>query len=166
MLQGLLVENTQIVSAIIPIALDAGANAGDWVSMENYTRCCCVFFAAAGTAGDDPTITMSQATAAAGTGTKALNFTRVDTKQGTLTAVGTFTEVTQAAGNTYTDATSAEIQKIWLFDIDSADLDVANGFNFIQMSCDDPGTNAQIGCGLYVLYNCSYPQATPPQAIA
>lgn len=156
----LFVEQANIVPAFVPVNLSAAANNGDYVSMKNYGRCVIVFFAGAGTAGDDPTLTVQQATAVAGTSAKALNFTRIDTKQGAdLAAVGVFTTVTQAAGNTYTDATSAEVQKLWVIEIKAEDLDTANGFDCINASvadADPDGTNAQLGCILYILHGSRY----------
>ena len=108
------VQNSQIVSGFVPVDMQAGANTGDWVSVENFNHVAIVFFKAAGTAGDDPTITVTQATDAAGTSSKALNFTRIYTKQGTLSSVANFTLTTQSAANTFTDATSAEVQAIWV----------------------------------------------------
>ena len=162
---GRLVENSQIVSAFVPVDMQTAANTGDYVSLKNYHRCAVVFFKAAGTAGDDPTLTIQQAQDVSGTGAKALNFTRIWHKQGTLTGVGTFTAVTQTAANTYTDATSAEIQAIWVVEIDADDLDVDNGFDCIMCSVADVGGNAQLGCAMYILYDPRYPQAAPPSAI-
>lgn len=161
----LFVEQAQIVAGFVPVNLATAANAGDWVSMKGFSRCTVVFFAAAGTAGDDPTLTIEQATAVAGTGNKALNFTRLDVKQGAdLAAIGAFTAVTQSAANTYTEATSAEAQKIWVVDIKADDLDADNGFDCIQASISDVGSNAQLGCLLYILWGARY--MPPGSAIA
>jgi len=161
-----LVEDSQIVSGFLPVDLQTAANTGDWVSLKLYNHLAVVFFKNAGTAGDDPTITIEQATAVAGTGNKALTFTTIHTKQDTvLTAVGTFTEVTQAAANTYTDATSAEDAAIWVIEFDGADLDSAAGFDCVQASVADVGGNAQVGALLYILSEPRYAGAVPPSAI-
>lgn len=161
----LFVEQAQIVSGFVPVNLATAANAGDWVSMKGFARCTVIFFAAAGTAGDDPTITIEQATAVAGTGNKALTFTRIDTKQGAdLAAIGAFTTVTQSAATNYTDAASAEVQKIWIIDIKADDLDADSGFDCIQASVSDVGANAQIGCLLYILWGARF--MPPGSAIA
>lgn len=152
----LLVEQVQIVSAIIPVDMSAAANNGDWVSLKNFSKCTIVFFKGAGTAGDDPVMTVRQASDVAGTGAKALTFTRIDAKVGTQTGVGLFTKVTQAAANTYTDTVSAEAQGLFLIEIDSHDLDVANGFDCVQFQIPDVGTNAQVGCALYFLWPAKY----------
>ena len=133
--------------------------------MKNASRCIIVFFKDAGTAGDDPTLTLEQATAVAGTGAKALTFTTIYTKQGTLTSVGTWTKATQAAANTYTDATSAESSALWAIEVRVDELDTAGNFDCIRISCSDTGILAQLGCALYIL-ETKHAQATLPSAIA
>lgn len=155
-----------IVSAIIPVDLQTAANNGDWVSMANYRKCVAVLFKGAGTAGDDPVFKLQQATAAAGTSAKDLNFTVIYSKVGTQTSTANFTRTTQSAATSYTDATSAEAQAIIAVEIDAADLDVAGGFDFIQLSVADVGGNAQLGCGFYLMLDSRYGQQTPPSAIS
>lgn len=157
---GKLLENLNIGSLIAPVDLSGGANTGDWINVKNYQEFAIVVFKAAGTAGDDPTLTVLQATAAAGTGSKALDFTTIYTKQDTaLTSVGTWTKVTQAADNTYTDATSAEDQAIWVVHFKTSELDAANDFDFVSCSIADVGTNAQLGCVFIVLGEPRYAEA-------
>lgn len=162
----LFVERVQIVQAFSPIDLAAGANTGDWVSLEKFGGCACVVFKAAGTAGDDPTFTIQQASDNAGTGAKALTFTRIDSKENAdITGVGTFTTTTQTASEDYTNATLAEAEAIIVIDIQADMLDTANGFTHINLSCDDPGSNAQIGGGLYMLYGPRYSDSPLPSAL-
>jgi hypothetical protein len=160
-----LTEETQLVAAIIPVDLSTAANNGDWVSLKNYDELDIIIFKAAGTAGDDPVITLKQASDVAGTGAKALNFTRVDAKVGVQTGIGQFTKNTQAAGNTYTDLVSAEAQGIFVIHVEAQDLDKANGFDCVQVSIPDVGANAQLGCALYVLSEARYAGQFPPSAI-
>ncbi len=152
----LLVERMQICAAFGPADLSAAANNGDWVSLKDFDSCAIIFFKAAGTAGDDPTLTLRQATDVSGANAKALDFTRIDVKQGTLTAVGTFTTVAQAAANTYLDLTSAENAGIYVIEVRADELDVANGFDCVQFSVADVGTNAQLGAALYLLRGARY----------
>lgn len=159
-------EKCQIVGGGVPVALNTAGLTGDIVSMKNYGRCAIVFFAAAGTAGDDPTLTVQQCKSVAGSSAKALDFTRIDVKQGTLASIGQFSKVSQAAANTYTEATSAEAQKIWVIDVKAEDLDVDNGYDCIQASIGDVGTNAQLGCLLYILHEPRYSVDPLPSAIA
>lgn len=165
-LNNLLVEEAQIVSAIIPVDSQSGANTGDYVSLKGYDRCTILVFKAAGVAGDDPVLTVTQAQDVAGTGVKALNFTRIDAKVGAQTGIGTFTKVTQAAANTYTDAVSAEAQALWAIEFKSEDLDVNNGFDCLKVAVPDTGAaGAQLLCALYILRGARYGSQPLPSAI-
>jgi hypothetical protein len=157
MTEGLL-QRLNIASAFIPVDMAAAANDGDWVNMSLYDRCLCVLFKAAGTAGQDPVFTTRQATDNAGAGAKALNFTTIYEKVGTLTAVGVFTRVTQTAANTYTNLASAENAAIIAVEFKAAELDHSNAFNFLQMQIPDVGAAAQLGGALYLLYNARFAQ--------
>ena len=164
---GPITEFLQIAAGFVPVNLATAANNGDWVSFADFNRLAIVLFKGAGTAGEDPTITVEQATAAAGTGNKALNFTTVYKKQGAdLAAIGQFTTVTQAAGNTFTHDALAEEQAIVVIDVKSSDLDVNNGYQFVQAKIADVGSGAQIGCVLYLAYGAKYQQATLPSILA
>jgi hypothetical protein len=163
---GRLLDRAQIVEGFAPVDLQAAANDGDWVSLKNYNHVTVIFHKKAGTAGDDPTLTLEQATAVAGTSAKGLNFTRIFTKQGAaLNAVGTFTEVTQTAASTYTDATSAEVAAIWVVEIDAQDLDVNGGFDCVRARVADVGGNAQLGSLLYILTEARFGASPMPSAI-
>lgn len=159
-----LVETTQIVPAILPLDLQTQRD-GDWVSLKHYDHLTILFFKGTGTDGDDPTITLQQAQDASGTGAKALNFTDLWRKQAAdLTTVAQFERVTQAAGNTYTN-TDAHQQCLWVLEIDAAQLDVDEGFDHVRLTCSDTGTNAQLGCALYILSRARFPQPIPPGAL-
>lgn len=159
-------EKNQVVLGFAPVSLATGANTGDFVSMKEYGRCAIVFVAGVGAASQDPVVTVLQATSNGGS-TKALNFTRIDVKEASaLSAVGTFTTVTQAAANTYTSATGGENQKIYVIDIKAEDLDIANGYAWIQVTMADPGTNSQIGLVLYILHEPRDVTVPLPSAIA
>lgn len=159
-------EKCQIIPAVMPVSLATGANNGDWVNMKNYGRCAIVFLGAVGAASQDPTITLLQALTDGGS-SKALTFTRIDVKQASaLTAVGLFTTVSQAAANTYTSLTAGETQKLWVIDVAAEDLDIENGYDWIQASIGDVGTASALGAVLYILHDPRYAGATLPSAIA
>ncbi len=164
-LNRLLVQASQIVPAINPIDLSAGNNDGDWISMKGYERCAVVFFKGAGTAGQDPVLTLRQATDVTGANAKALNFTRIDVKKGVLTNVGVFTKVTQAAANTYTPAGDANMAGLYVIEVKAEDLDCQNNFDCIQFQVPDVGANAQIGMALYVLRGPRFAGDVLPSAI-
>jgi len=162
----LFAETHQVVSGFVPV-VSGSATDGDYVSFKHYNRCSVIYFGAAGTAGDDPTLTFDQATAVAGTGTKPL--TVIDTvyiKAGAdLTAVGVNTLVTQTAAATYTNATHAEIQKIYQIDVTAEDLDVAGGFDCMRCTIADVGTTDQLSAMLYIMSEPRYGESILLSAI-
>jgi hypothetical protein len=161
-----LTEEYQIQTAIVPIDLAAGANAGDWVSMKNYDTLDIIVICDAGTAGEDPVLTLDQATAVAGTGAKALNIARVDSKVGAQTGIGQFTKNTQTPGGTYTDLVSGEAENLFVIHVEGQDLDKANGFDCVRISVPDTGATAgKIGAAIYVLGGARYAGQFPPSAI-
>ncbi|MDX1388947.1 MAG: hypothetical protein R3344_07135, partial [Acidobacteriota bacterium] len=120
----------------------------------------------AGTAGEDPTLTIEQAQDASGTGAKALTFEDIYVKSGAdVQAVGQFTKVTQTAASTYVDATHAEVEKMYYVEFDDEDLDVANGFTHVRARIADVGTGAQIGAILYLLLDATHASDVGPTAI-
>jgi hypothetical protein len=163
-------EDWQVVGAAVPADVCVGGCAtSDYVSLKGYERLVILFYKAAGTAGDDPTITLDQATAVAGTGTKVL--TVVDkywVKTGAaLNAIGTFTKTTQTAATTVAgSATSAEEQAIYGIEITPDQLDVGGGFDCVRATVADPGNaGTQYGCLLYLLGKPRYAADVAPSAI-
>ena len=79
--------------------------------------------------------------------------------------MGAWTKVTQTAAATYTDATSAEEAAVWWIEFNAEDLDVDNRFDCIRMRVADIGSNAQLGCGLYLLSDPAFGDETLESAI-
>lgn len=159
-------EKNQVVMAIVPVDLTTAANNGDWVSLEDFNRCAVIFLKTAGTASDDPVFTLRQATDNTGAGAKALTFTRIDTKVGVQTGLAQFTTITQAAANTYVDLVSAEAQNLFVVDVMAEQLDIDNGFKFLQLQIPDTGTAASLGAALYVLHEARYNTTPLPGVIS
>ena len=159
-----LLEKLQIASGFVPVDLAGGANDGAWVSLKNYGRCAIVLFKAAGVAGEDPVLSLEQATDVTGTGAKALDFARIDVKQGTLSSIGEFAKVANA-GADYTDDAAAEAQAIWAIDVLAEDLDIDDGFDCLRASVADVGVGAQLGALLYLLHEPRYASDPLPSAI-
>lgn len=156
-MNSLIIERMQIVVGLIPKDLGSGANSSDVVSMKNFGRCGILFIKDVGKSGEDPTLTVLQATSVAPSGAKALNFTKVFTKQGALlSAIGAWTAVTQAAANTYTSATGGETENMWYVEILAEDLDVDGGFDCVQVTIADVGTAGAVGTLLFLLADPRY----------
>lgn len=171
-MSSVLTEGVNIVPAWGENVVDMDTNAdGDWVSLKGYGKVGILFVKEAGTAGDDPTLTLQQASDVAGTGVKVLN--AIDTywiKQAatSLASTGTFTKTTQTADEQIVfNATSAEQSLIAYFEIDAEDLDVDNGFDCIRVNVALAANGGpQWGTCLYFLMDPRYPQATSLSAIA
>lgn len=152
-----------LVPAFEPLDLQTARN-GDYVSLKNCQSVDIIIFKGAGTAGDDPVLTVQQASDVAGTGVKSLSvITQYFMKQATtdLTGTGTWTKVTQAAAATISfNDTSAESVALYVVHIEADQLDADNGFDCIRANIADTGTNAQLGCILYHLNGPRY-QTTP-----
>jgi hypothetical protein len=164
----LLVEAHQIVMGVMAADINASAKTGDAVSLKNYHRCAVVvhFDDGSATTGDI-TVTLEQMTDVANSlsDNKALNFTRIDYKQGTsLAAIGTFTSTTQTAANTYTSATSGESEGIWVIDIQAEDLDLHNNFDCMRANLSATSSTKIAGI-LYILSGPKFGVDPLPSAI-
>ena len=128
---------------------------GDWLHVGDCDQFAVVFLKEAGTANDDPTLTIQQATSAAGADAKALTFTKFWSKQSAaenLTAVGTWTENTQSALSTVVgNSTSAESSLVYWVEFRCEDMDKNNGFKFVNATVADTGTaGAQWGTAFLI----------------
>lgn len=158
-------EIADIIPAFVPVDLQSGANNGQWVSLENIGRLLCVLFKAAGTADDDPVITLMQATSNAGANSKPLPFTRVRTKIGAIATTPQWSLVTQEAANTFAP-TSAASPAMIAIEVQPTDLDVNNGFRFVQIQVPDTGTNPQLAAAFYIASSIRFGQATNLSALS
>lgn len=153
------IDGLNLAIGFVPVNMATAANPADWVSLKDYESVIVVLIKAAGGAGEPPTLTLAQATAAAGTGTKALTFTRFYKKDGAdLQAIAAWTEVTQAAAATASVA-AGDTQTIIAVEIKADDLDVGGGFYFVGASVADVGATAQLGTILYILGKPRYGSA-------
>lgn len=147
--------------AILPVDSQSGANNGLVVSLKGYAGVLFLIQKKAGTAGDDPVVTLTQAQAIAGTNEKALPLPagRVRSKLHATTVPALFTDVGNAAasGGTYTDDTSAEKAGIIAVWIATEDLDVDNGFDCVRLAIPDTGSaGAQLISATYLLFGPRY----------
>lgn len=157
-----ILEQITIVSAFTPVDLSTGANTGDWVALANYGRVLVVLAAAAGAAGEPPTMTFNQATDTTGAGSKALTMTGPayhKTAATDLTGTANFTAATITAASTFSPDTVGSKAKLWCVEIRASQLDVANGFKAVQLTVADVGATAQLGYAFYVLGEPRDPRA-------
>lgn len=154
-------EQVQVVPAFIAGADQNADLTGDWVSLKNFQRCAIIFHKAAGTAGDDPSIRLQQATDVAGTGAKALTFNNIWHKIGAtaLSAIGVFTKIKITTPTDDLDLVSVNGvdlltdvgESLIGVEIKSDELDVTNGFDCLNLLIEgDDVANANL-CGAYYL---------------
>ena len=172
-----LMEQCQIVPAFIAGADQNADLTGDWVSFKNYKRCLVVFHKAAGTAGDDPSIRLQQATDVSGTSAKALNFTHIYHKIGAtaISAVGVFTRVDLTTATDDLDLVSVNSvdlvtdtgETMICVEVQASDLDVTNGFDCMNLIIEgDDVANANLVAGMYILYDPRHEGVAGLEAIA
>lgn len=142
-------ETHDFAAGFVPVNMASADNDGDWVNISEYDGIAILFFAAAGTAGQDPTIEVKQAKSGTGTDEKDFLFSRVWVKKATdIKTVGKATLVTRDADEDFTAGDLAEKQKMIGIYVRCDQLD--SGFTHIAANVGDVGANSQIGCILYI----------------
>ncbi|WP_199572746.1 hypothetical protein [Streptomyces murinus] len=151
-----------------PVDLSSAAVTGKRVALKGCGGLTIVVIKGAGTAGDDPTFTLQQHTAASGGTSSSLAVIDHYYLKDAATLAGTeqWTKVTQSAAATIADpggaGTSAEHQQILAIEVDAAQL--ADGYTHVSLNVADVGTNAQLGAILYFRRDLFVERA--PQALA
>lgn len=152
------VENYKIVEAM-PCATDAAGRTGDYISLKNTKMAWVIVDITQGNAATIA-LTIEQASAVAGTGSKAITLTVPIWANLDTAATDTLVRRTDAVSYT-TDAGLKNKQVV--FQIDPATLDLANGFDCITVKTGASNV-ANLTHANYIL-ETRYAQATPPAAI-
>jgi len=153
----LMVQQDKLIWAAEPKSYLSAAMTAKYISMKNYARLVIVIMTGAWAAGT-AAVTLTQATAIAGTGAKTLPF---DKQWNDVTTSGTLVE-TAVVANTFNLATAL---KMHVIEVDAASLDVAGGFDCVTLAVASPGANADFYAVAYILTGGRYQEATPPSAI-
>lgn len=152
-----LVETHKLIWAMEPKNKTGAASTDKYVSLKNYNHLTIIIQTGAWAAGT-AAVTLTQASAVAGTGAKALSFANV---WHDVATAGTLVK-TAVVSDTFNLDTA---NKIYVIEVDAASLDMANGFDCITLSVATPGANADFYGAVYVLSESRYKQATPPTAL-
>lgn len=162
-MSSMLLERFQIAEGVPPVLLNDADNDGDWVSLKDYDRILILFGSGLGTATQDPTIIIQQATSNAGAGVKDLDIVTVPVqihkKQAatSLAAVGQWSSaIAGVTTNKWTDGEAAEQDVLLAIEFKADQLDVDGGFDHIRATVADPGANAQPGFLLYFMGDPSF----------
>lgn len=130
-----------------------------YISMKGFRRCTIVIDVANGTATTGSAVTLKQATAVAGTGEKALAFTRMLSNID-LAASQVLAETAVAANTFTTDATSSKNLR-YVIEVDSEQLDVAGAFDCMRVDGTGYASTAPRGWSVdYILWGARY--GVPP----
>lgn len=159
-LNGRLDEQAHLVQATTLAALTSTAGDGTYVSLKNYRRVTVIVDIANATTVTGTAVTLKQATAVAGTGEKALAFTRMlaNTDVAAGNAPSNYTE-TAVSSNTFTSSTTNSKRLRYVIEVDAQDLDVANGFDCFRVDADSAVNST--GVVTYILWGARYNGASP-----
>lgn len=163
------IEEGQLHSGFVPVTLVGGPRVGDWVDLRQYRGLNIVLLKGIGTAGQDPVLTLEQATSAAGAGAKALPVSTYFKKEGAtaVDAIAAFTQRTATTPGTIgggDELTSAENEALWVVPVKDTDLDGANGFTHVRGSVAATA-NAQLATLLYETYGARRVSLPAPSVI-
>lgn len=155
----LLVERKKVLWAAEPKNYTGAAMAAKWVSLKNYQWMTIIIQTGAWAAGT-VAVTLAQATAVAGTGTKALAF-GIPFQWNDVTTSDTLVK-TAVVSDTFTIGTA---NKIFVIEVNPASLDINNGFDCVTLAVASPGANADFYGVQYILGGSRYAADTPPSAV-
>ncbi|RLV66348.1 hypothetical protein STAN_1869 [Streptomyces sp. CBMAI 2042] len=137
-----------------PVDLSTAAVTGKRVRLRDCGGLTIVVVKGAGTAADDPTVTLRQHTAGSGGTSSTLPVIDHYYLKSATALAGTeaWTRVSQAAAATIADpggaGTSAEHQQILVIEVEAAQL--SDGYTHVSLDVADVGSNAQLGTVLYL----------------
>jgi len=152
-------EQVETIVAAAGLLLTSTLGDTTYVSLKNYAKIRILISIADGTTVTGSTITLKQATAVAGTGEKALAFTRMLANVD-YAASKVMTE-TAVTANTFTSQTTNSKDSLYIIDVDASSLDVAGGFDCIRVDGTGHAATASRGCAvIYELYGARYSGAT------
>jgi hypothetical protein len=158
-LNGRLDERTYPMVAAAGLLLTSTLGDTTYVSLKNYRKLQIVISIADGTTVTGSTITLKQATAIAGTGEKALTFTRM---LASVDYPSTALAETAVTSSTFTTQTTNSKDSLYIIDVDSDMLDVANGFDCVRVDGTGHAATASRGVVvLYTLYGARYSGVSP-----
>ena len=147
--------STMNIQQAMSIGSTAAARDSDWVSLANYASVIVIVNAEAGASGDDVTIGVHQATSNTGSNEKNLSPRQYYRKQATTIDVsGSYDDPdSSTAGDSIIEGSN---MNMLIFEIGADEMDVSNGFEFIQITVDNGGSVGKILGAYYVLCGARY----------
>lgn len=161
-LNGRLDEQVVMIQAASNDVLTTTVGDCKYVSLKNHRKVQVVIDILNATTVTGTVVTLKQATTVAAGSEKALGFSRMLANTD-VAASQTMVETT-VNSDTFTTSTTNSKRLRYIIDIDSASLDVANGFDCFRVDCT--AMNAALGTVTYILYGARYSGVTAAIAIA
>lgn len=155
--KGELKDVTKIIWAVAPDNYSGKAATAKYVSLKNYQWMTIIIQTGAWAAAT-AAVTLTQATAVAGTGAKALGF---DFMWSDEVLSGTLARNT-VTSNTF-DLDTAN--KTYVIEVDPATVDGANGFDCVSVQVATPGVAADYYSAIYILSGPRYGGYNSPTAV-
>lgn len=150
-------EQVSLIQATAIGALATTVGDGVYVSMKNYAKAAIIIDVTNGSTVTGGAVTLKQATAVAGTGEKALAFTRMLANID-VAASQTMVE-TAVSNNTFTTDTTNTKRLRYVIEIDTDQLDVDGNFDAIRV--DVASMANATGSVSYILWGARYSGASP-----
>lgn len=155
----MLAEDAKIVSAYGPATPSTAVP--DYVSFKNYNRCTIIIQGLNASTVTGSAVTLSQATAVAGTSAKAVPLA---TYWANLNTAATDTLVpTNATSNTFTTATTNSLATMYVIEVLASQLDTSNNFDCLTINLAN-AVNTTLSV-TYVMCDSRFAAETPPTAI-
>lgn len=155
----LLIEQAKVVVGLAPIV--PSSTTPRYISLKNYERCTIILNITNATTVTGSAITLKQATAVAGTGEKALSFTKMYRNIDTA-AADALAEVAVVSDTFTTDATNSK-NLLYVIEVDVAQLDYKNAFDCIRLGTGN-GVATTVAA-IYILWPGKYQKLLSPVAI-
>lgn len=152
-LNAMLTEQVKPVIGLDPVT--PSTSTPDYVSLKYFERICIVILVKNATTVTGSAITVKQASAVAGTGEKAVSFTKAYRNVDTGAAGGDVLSEFAVSSDTFTTQAVNSKNAMYVIEIKAEDLDVNNGFDCIRAGTGD-GTATTITV-LYLLYGAKVP---------
>lgn len=159
-LNGRLDEQAVLVQAGADLLFTGVPGDTRYVSLKNYRKATIIIDVANGTTVTTSTVTLKQATAVAGTGEKALAFTRM--LANVDFAAGQVMVETAVVASTFDIAVVNSKNLRYIIELDTDMLDAAGGFDCFRVDGTGHAATAPRGFNVsYVLWGARYSGASP-----
>lgn len=155
-----LATRANLVQLIPPANYTGAASTDVYISTKNTPHVTIVIQTGAW-AGGTAAVTLLQATAVAGTSSKALAFDTMYTNSGDTTKDTLVS--TAVTSNTFNLSVA---NATYVIEVDAASLDTANSFDCLAVHVATPGANNDYYNALAILMQARYSGSSPPNSLA